>query len=375
MRDRLLSRHGANAFFLAPLLATLIALALAGTWERDGNSAAERSSGSIYWGAWIDGGHYPSADRQGLRDAPWGYPAWDRFERNAGGKRVSILHFGQPAPWEQPFSRHPFELVRERGAIALLDMDTADAARDSGRRVTLREVASGARDRQLRRWSRAAARYGAPFFFRLNWEMNGRWFDWGREAARDPAVYVAAWRRFHRIAERAGARNITWVWCPNVIFEGSTPLSELYPGDRYVDWTCMDGYNRGRHPNHPASWRSFAELFGPTYDALLALAPDKPIMIAEVGSTEVDRGGPSPQAKARWITEALADLPRRFPRVEAFAWFNWNILERGNARRWDWQIESSAAARRAFARGIAAPYFAGNRFGELPRHSRIEPLP
>ena len=59
--------------------------------------------------------------------------------------------------------------------------------------------------------------------------MNGTWFDWGNLAAGSPADFVAAWRRFHDMAVEEGATNITWVWCPNVAFEGSTILSSLYP--------------------------------------------------------------------------------------------------------------------------------------------------
>ena len=56
---------------------------------------------------------------------------------------------------------------------------------------------------------------------------------------------------------------------------------------------------------------------GPTYAALLRLAPSKPIMIAEAGSSEY--GG----SKAAWVRQALSvELPTAFPRVKAFVWFN-----------------------------------------------------
>jgi hypothetical protein len=82
------------------------------------------------------------------------------------------------------------------------------------------------------------------------------------------------------------------------------------------------------------------------------LAPSKPIMIAEAGSSEY--GG----SKAAWVRAALSvDLPDDFPMVKAFVWFN--SREQG-----DWPINTSSQARAAFAAGIASPYYADNAFGE-----------
>jgi glycosyl hydrolase family 26 len=309
----------------------------------------------VYWGSWIDGEVYGS----GLGDAPWSAATWDRFEVNAG-KPVSMLHFGQPAPWNQAFQPSLNEAVVKRGAIPLVDMDSDGVSSSS--------IASGAYDSHLIAWARAVRAYGKPFFFRWEWEMNGTWFPWGAEAARNPAVYVSAWRRFHDIAEAQGATNVTWVWCPNTVYPGSTPLASLYPGDAYVDWTCIDGYNFGQNPYKPYGWTSFRELFGPTYNALLSLAPSKPIMIGETASSEF--GG----SKSGWIATALeSTLPNEFPRIKAIAWFNWNIFEGGG--RLDWPIESSSGSREAFAKAISSPYYAGNAFGSLPPLTPIEPLP
>ena len=60
----------------------------------------------------------------------------------------------------------------------------------------------------------------------------------------------------------------------------------MYPGAAYVDWMAMDGYNFGTNPVSGDRWTSFESVFGPTYAALLRLAPSKPIMIAEASSSE-----------------------------------------------------------------------------------------
>jgi hypothetical protein len=308
----------------------------------------------VYWGARMDGEVYESTG-----DAPWSAATWNTFEAHAA-KPASIVHFGQPAPWNQPFTAQPLELTRARGAIPLMDMGSDGAS--------LAEIASGAKDSYLASWARAARSYGKPFFLRWDWEMNGTWFQWGQEAAANPALFQSAWRHFHDVAEAQGATNVTWVWCPNVRFTESTPLSYLYPGGEYVDWTCADGYNHGTNPIAPTRWAKFYALFSYTYNALLKLAPEKPVMIGEVASTEA--GG----SKAQWIADAFStQLPIKFPRVKAVSWFNWNIPV--GESRWDWPIESSEAAQAAFSNVISSPYFARNTFGSLPSLTRIQPLP
>jgi mannan endo-1,4-beta-mannosidase len=308
----------------------------------------------LYWGARIDGEVYGG----GRGDAPWDTMTWDLFEQHAG-KKVSLDHFGQPAPWKASFTRVPFDKVTVRGAIPYMSMSS-----DS---VPLSSIADGSYDNSLIAWAQAAKSYGKPFFFRWNWEMNGTWFPWGAQARTNPGAYVEAWKRFHDIVQGQGATNVTWVWCPNAVWSTSTPLTSLYPGDAYVDWTCVDGYNFGTLPMKNDYWKSFYTLMKPTYDQLLALAPSKPILIGETGSTEW--GG----SKAAWITDMLkTQLPINFPKIRAFAWFNWNIYEHGGT--YDWQIESSASAQSAFADGIALPNYAASVYGSLPPLTKV-PLP
>jgi hypothetical protein len=328
------------------------------------------ASASVYWGARMDGDVALMEGKEIREDAPWVAEPWDLFESHAS-KPVSIVHFGQPAPWEHGFAKEPLEKAASRGAIPLISMGSGS--------TPLAEIAEtgGGKEAALRAWLKAVKTYEKPFFLRWDWEMNGQWFPWGPLAAESPSNFVAAWRHFHDLAVEEGATNITWVWCPNAIFEGSTSLSLLYPGDEYVDWTCMDGYNPGTNPikplpTHPGpGWIDFYSRFHATYESLISISK-KPIMIAETASSE--QGG----SKSTWIRQALAeDLPQSFPDVKAFVWFNWNILDESEETtlRWDWPIESSASAQASFAAGIASPYYASNSFGSLPPLKPIQPLP
>jgi hypothetical protein len=174
------------------------------------------------------------------------------------------------------------------------------------------------------------------------------------------------WRHVHDLFEAEGATNVTWVWSVNIEYPGSSDLLGLYPGDAYVDWVAMDGYNWGTNPAKPDTWKSFSEVFTQTYNRLGQIAPNKPVMLSEFASTEY--GG----SKADWITDALdVQLQNNFPRVDAVVWFNVNAYEGGG--RMDWIIESSTSAQNAFSAGFGSSYYAANDFSNL-NTSPIQPL-
>jgi hypothetical protein len=336
-------------------LATVL-LAACAAWAAPRGVA---TSGPIYWGAHI-------GDLHGLNsEAPWNMRNARAFERGVG-KRVSLIEFG--IAWRgscsfapcysdgmSSFPRKQLEAVRRHGAIPVLSWASGD--RTQSTLLPMKAVANGAYDRYLRRWAHGAKAWGRPFFLRFDWEMNAPgtrpWAATG--AGNSPRQFVRMWRHVRGVFTAAGATNVTWVWCPNVEYVGSIkPLSSLYPGTSYVDWTCLDGYNWGTNPKRPAGWISFAALFGPTYLKLRVLAPKKPVMIAETASTSY--GGSKPD----WIADAFGqELPNAFPAVKAVMWFD--RVDDGM----DWPISTDPAALKSFAAAIASPYYAANTFSHL----------
>jgi hypothetical protein len=321
-------------------------------------------SSRIYWGAYIDGNQYNQDN------PPWDLGAIDTFEQHTG-KKISILHYG--LPWASPApcwpgsgggsAYYPFvptlmTALRSRGIIPMVDWGSwsmCNGTQFNTDQYTLSAIANGAHDTFIRQWAEAARDWGHPFFLRMNWEMNGNWFPWSEQAAGNgPGQYVQMWRHVHDIFTSVGAGNVTWVWCPNTVYQGATPLNQLYPGDAYVDWTCFDGYNFPPSDNDTGAWKTFSQVIKATYDQLLALSPNKPVMIGETSSTEA--GG----SKAEWIRDALTQqLPVAFPRIKALVWFNWN------ADNYDWVIETSGSAQSAFANGIASSYYTASDFSNL----------
>jgi len=181
--------------------------------------------------------------------------------------------------------------------------------------------------------------------------MNGDWVSWGGNAnGNSPQDYIPAWRHVHDIFVQEGADNVMWVWSPNR--DGSTSAAQAtfntyYPGDAYVDYVGINGYNWGTLYNTPqwiSSWQSFEEVIRYSYDVAVANT-NKPIVICETATTEVG-GNAQNGGKAQWITDAFNILPSRFPRVAMLAWFNVN-------KETDWRVESSTASLDAFRAAVA----------------------
>lgn len=286
-------------------------------------------STSILWGARMDGEVY------GTGDAPWDLNTWDTFESHAG-KKVGLVEMGQP------FGVHDlsaFNTIRSRNAIPLLGTALQG--------FTIEQVIAGNADATIDAWATKIGTQGHPCFFRPWWEMNGNWgYKWQTGAGVTAAEYVAAWRRFRTRSDAAGASNVTWVWNPNnFVPGGSVPdPTPWYPGDEYVDWMGFDGYNFGGS--------SVASAYDTIYAKLQQLAPAKSICVSETASAE---GGSVP--KVTWINDVFARLPVNYPKIRAWCWFNWNVLDAGQSVRRTWPIESSPSAQAAFAAGIAKSYF------------------
>jgi hypothetical protein len=321
--------------------------------QRKGTSS--RAAQPLYWGATI-------GDQLTGTQAPWDMGAVGRFEERAQ-KPASVVQFFQPfaecnpSCSLYPFPATPMEGIRQHGSIPTLSWSSQSIPSSLEEPdFQLADVIEGRYDEFLREFATEARDWGHPFFLRFDWEMNGNWFPWSEGVnGNAPGQYVLAWRHVHDIFAAVGAANATWVWCPFVDPGGSLQsLASLYPGDNYVDWTGLDGYNWGTNPSSPRGWRSFDQLFQASYAQITeSVAPSKPMMIAEIGSSE--QGG----SKAEWISETLEEVPVEYPRVKALLWFD--KFDDGM----DWPVETSSTATGAFAEGLRSPAYLGASYGEI----------
>jgi hypothetical protein len=275
---------------------------------------------------------------------PWGFRDIDAFA-DLVGTRPAIAHWFQD--WDMGFDTEYMDDAVSRGQMPLVTWEPwrFGAGLDQPG-YALREISDGRHDAYVRDWARAAAGWGKPFFLRFAHEMNGDWTTWSpRVGDNTNREFVAVWRRVHGIFRQEGATNVRWVWSPVAHSEEHTPYGRVYPGDAYVDWFGISGYNWG-NTREWSRWQSFSGIFGASYKILQGISPRKPIMIPEVGCAE--QGGD----KASWIRSAyLREIPERFPKIRAVCWFHAN-------KENDWRVNSSAASLEAYKRAAASGTYA-----------------
>ncbi len=212
---------------------------------------------------------------------------------------------------------------------------------------SLKNITTGNFDSDIHRWAQEMRNFGYQIIIRPMCEMNGDWTSWsGTVNGNSPADYIPAWRHIHDIFVQEGATNVKFDWSPNRDGDEASAqatFNTYYPGDAYVDYVGIDGYNWGTLYNTPdwiSQWQSFGQVFGPSYNVFTTMT-SKPLMVSETASTEV--GG----NKAQWITDMFSELPS-FPRIASVTWFNIN-------KETDWRVESSAASLAAFKAAVALP--------------------
>lgn len=210
---------------------------------------------------------------------------------------------------------------------------------------SMASIAEGKYDSYLRESAEVASSWGAPLMIRFAHEMNGDWYSWGTEDTK-AADFVAAWRHVVTLFREAGATNVKWVWSPNVQEGGKYAMAPLFPGDEYVDYVGLDGYNWGTENGE--TWQSAESVFGYSYQLVTQMS-SKPVMITETSSSEA--GGD----KAAWIRNAfLNEIPKLFPRVTAVIWFNKSQEE-------DWRVDSSQASLDAYRSVVACATYGGSQ--------------
>jgi autotransporter-associated beta strand protein len=261
-----------------------------------------------------------------------------------------------------PFSSSAsaMNFIRGHGSIPLLTWEPWNPSSGVTQSFNLSNIIAGVYDSYITGWATSAKSWGSPFFLRFAHEMNGNWYPWCASVNGNTAAqYVQAWQHVHDLFLAAGTTNVTWVWCVNVVSGMPTPINELYPGDNYVDWIALDGYNRLANP-----WQDFSTLAASTVTQLTNIAPGKPVMVAETGCNQ----NPT-YNKAQWFLNALTNyLPTVQPRIKAWVYFNGTNSD-GN----DWQITSPASAVTGYQQGIGLSYYDTNQYGSIST-SPIQPL-
>jgi mannan endo-1,4-beta-mannosidase len=155
---------------------------------------------------------------------------------------------------------------------------TLDSTSNHDARFTLASIIAGRYDTQLRRQAQDIAAFGDPLYLRFAHEMNGNWYPWAADVNGNTAPqYATAWRHVHQLFAQMHGGNARWVWSATAVNPGSPAVSPapFYPGDHYVDFVGLTGYEH----NDPQP----AHTFSKTITELRSFTGRK-VILSEIGT-------------------------------------------------------------------------------------------
>lgn len=248
------------------------------------------------------------------------------FENLVGKKQSYYLYFYDG---DGGFQTSLAQQLVNRGTTPIVTWEPFNKSLDG--------IANGSYDSYLRTYANSMKSVTGTIIFRPMHEMNGNWYPWGAVSGNTPAKYVAAWRHLVDVFRSQGATNVKFLWAPNqngLPDWTSSSIPNYFPGDNYIDYAGIDGYNFGG-----SSWQSFSQVFGGAYSRITGIT-SKPIIIAETASDET--GG----NKAAWITDAFAKMRSTYPQIKALVWFHVN-------KERPWNVDSSSSSLAAYRTEMA----------------------
>jgi hypothetical protein len=269
-----------------------------------------------YFGAWVQPFSYTQPGRQ---SAVLGFEA-------QLGRRLDIVHTYRRET--ETFPRPSDLAVARQGSYLMLSWAIDDAAR----------IASGAEDAFIRERAREIRSFSAPIFLEFQWEMDRPNLA---GVVHGPATYVAAWHRVYRIFAQMHVDNVAWVWCPKAAGFLTDQAPAYYPGNREVDWICVDAY-----PGTAGT--PLSALINPFLG--WAAQNGKPIMLGEFGISHAL----SATDRLQWIRQAEATVTSH-PQIKAVVYFESGISAKEPKR--DYLVAGPDPALPAFRSWADAPHF------------------
>lgn len=293
--------------------------------------------------------------------APFEISALDSYSRYSD-KKPAILMWYQPWDKKQPREFDPAAVVAvyQRGAIPMVTWEPWNPGKDANKlqdpanqpTYRLKNIINGKFDGYIRRFARSVKSVRGPVMIRLMHEMNGDWYPWsGTANGNRPKEFVKAWRHVHDLFKKEGATNVTWVWSIN---HESSPAgsynsySVYYPGDAYVDWVSISGFNWGT--SSPGTrWHTLTYWYAKPMAYLKSTG--KPIVVSEFAT--VEQGGD----KGAWIRDAYKRFRTDYPAVKAVIYYNKREWQGGAIQ--DWRINTSKSSREAYATAVSSSHYLG----------------
>jgi len=255
--------------------------------------------------------------------APPGYGPVATFAQ-ATGRRPNLL--GYYSGWAAPFDTGFAQLIQKHGITPFVQIDPTDAS--------VEQIATGTYDDYLRSYADSVRDFGHAVVIGFGHEMNASWYPWGFGHV-PPATFVAAWRHVVTLFRGQGADNVTWLWTLQADEAGTGPVSQWWPGDRYVTWVGIDGYYY-----HPSD--TFSKVFGKTITQVHAFT-SRPILLSE---TAIGPGVDDEYDAIQNLFRGMADY-----KTLGLVWFD--KTQHDGIYHQDWRIEDNEKGEISFRLGVS----------------------
>lgn len=260
----------------------------------------------------------------------------EQFRKDFGKKPCLIMVF---VDWEHFVKDEIVKEVYGQNAVLIITWEPWLAAKKQG--IDFDKLITGGYDGYLREFAGKLKQIKNVVYLRFAHEVNGDWYPWSA-AKLGSEKYVAAYKHVKDVFDKAGAANVKWVFSVNwEDIPSSNHFMSSYPGDAYVDYLGIDGYNWGLSQEW-SRWMSFGEIFKKRYEEIVRFFR-KPVMITEFSSTT--RGGD----KRLWIEDAMQSM-KELKKIEAFVIFNVD-------KETDWRFPADTPSGMELKKQLCDSYF------------------
>jgi hypothetical protein len=248
---------------------------------------------------------------------------------------TTFIRTDVPASYRREFVTQYLSAIVDADLIPLLTWEPF-GFETSSYASPVRSINEGCVDGEIHQWAKLLRKWlsrssDRKVVFRPAHEMNGTWYPWSTGHGTTPEEYIRMWCRLFETFADAGVprERVDWMWCINVTTGTRVDPFEYFPGEQYVDWIGVDGYNFGDSQSW-SSWQSPEAVFEQTL-ATVNAGTNLPLAIPETGCSSAYNSERRPLLKSQWIIDAF-ELFNEYG-VELVGWFNmsketdWTVLE------------------------------------------------
>jgi hypothetical protein len=246
------------------------------------------------------------------------------------------------------------EALWSKGYVSFLNINSTTSAY---------AIASGELDAYLGRMAEYYAAWinlggGRRAFLAPLPEMNGVMMDgqpWAPYGG-NPINFKLAYQRIQDIFAQKGVSRdqAWWVFAPNGWSMPEHDFEIYYPGDSAVDAVGFSMYNFGwcyvAGPNY--KWENYDTLYEPYISRIYAMAPDKPIIIAQTGTTAQYYGQFNVDAKNTWLVANYEYLSSQ-PQLLGILYFDLDL----SPGECNWRVVEGNTFEAGYRGGVSFPAF------------------